>query len=330
MVAFTRIPYHHAIERANKQDHYLNIFVGLTGAVAVTGAAYLLNRRFHALDYNVGHNANKTTDIFTTICYLIANVLFVKCNTKKYQQSSLIKTYKIQQESGKLLSIYSPLLPCRFVFYCLRFAEILRQDIACGLYQKADEPKKTPITLPKNVEVLKSRAVNSLFTVIRNKNTQNEEYVHYADRLCHILAEEGLARLCDESDVSTIETPCGKWVGPTIINPSSVAIISVMRSGDILLEAVRKICRGAHIGKILIQRNEASSDKSAVHYYTKLPKNLNNYKVILVDPMLATGGSAKSAVSILKKVVCLSIVYVHSILLDKSFFNKETLFDVKL
>ena len=54
------------------------------------------------------------------------------------------------------------------------------------------------------------------------------------------------------------------------------------------------------VGKILIQRDESKSDKPAVLYYKKLPRNIRDMFVILVDPMLATGGSAIRALSVLK------------------------------
>merc|ERR1719336_1710727 len=66
--------------------------------------------------------------------------------------------------------------------------------------------------LPKNTEILQSKAISMLFTVIRDKNTSNSDYVFYSDRLCRILAEEALARLSESCAI--IDTPCGKWKGP--------------------------------------------------------------------------------------------------------------------
>ena len=57
---------------------------------------------------------------------------------------------------------------------------------------------------------------------------------------------------------------------------------------------------GVSVGKILIQRDESKPDKPAVLYYKKLPKNISESFVILVDPMLATGGSAIRALEVLK------------------------------
>ena len=79
-----------------------------------------------------------------------------------------------------------------------------------------------------------------------------------------------------------------------------VCIVSIVRSGDILQEAVRTLQPGLAVGKILVQRDETKPDKPAVLYYKKLPPNINQSFVILVDPMLATAGSALRAISVLK------------------------------
>merc|ERR1712130_897971 len=145
--------------------------------------------------------------------------------------------------------------------------EVIPQPNKDGVYE-CDVTK-----LPKNTEILNSKAVSMLFTVIRDKNTSNTDYVFYCDRLCRILAEEGLARLSEMDTV--IETPCGKWKGPQLPKNSNICAVSIVRSGDILLEAVRAITPGLAVGKILMQRDESTKEKNAVHFYTKLPKNIS-------------------------------------------------------
>merc|ERR1712212_277899 len=98
-----------------------------------------------------------------------------------------------------------------------------------------------------------------------------------------ILGEEALARL------PTVECP-----GPP------VCVVSIVRSGDILQEAVRCLQPGVSVGKILIQRDESKEDKPAVLYYKKLPPNIPDFFVMLVDPMLATAGSALRAIRVLQ------------------------------
>ena len=78
----------------------------------------------------------------------------------------------------------------------------------------------------------------------------------------------------------------------------SSAISSLFGSSS-LLECVREIAPSVRVGKMWIQRNESSADKEAVHSCTKLPKGVKEMHILLLDPMLATGGSACAALNTL-------------------------------
>ena len=114
-----------------------------------------------------------------------------------------------------------------------------------------------------------------------------------------LLGEEALARLPAVVE-GEVETPCGVAQGLVTVPGPPVCVVSIVRSGDILQEAVRYLQPGVSVGKILIQRDESKPDKPAILYYKKLPKNISESFVILVDPMLATGGSAIRALEVLK------------------------------
>eukprot|EP00746_Dinoflagellata_sp_MGD_P159186 gnl/MRDRNA2_/MRDRNA2_86645_c0_seq1.p1 gnl/MRDRNA2_/MRDRNA2_86645_c0~~gnl/MRDRNA2_/MRDRNA2_86645_c0_seq1.p1 ORF type:complete len:279 (+),score=60.10 gnl/MRDRNA2_/MRDRNA2_86645_c0_seq1:77-838(+) len=153
--------------------------------------------------------------------------------------------------------------------------------------------------LPANVHVLESRAIRALFSIVRHKATKQQQYVEYSDRLMRILAEEGLARLptCREE---TIPTPCGDYGGLTYgTEYSDLCTVSIVRSGDTLLEAVREVAKGTAVGHVLVQRDENDPEKKPVYFYHKLPPDVANRTVLLVDPMLATGGSALAAIKCL-------------------------------
>jgi len=156
----------------------------------------------------------------------------------------------------------------------------------------------TTTTHPK-LTVVKSRAVDYLLTKLRNKDTAATEFQQIGDRLMRILGEEALCRLPTVQQ-GTIETPCGAFTGLVDTEGPPVCVVSIVRSGDILQEAVRGLKPGLAVGKILIQRDESREDKRAVLYYKKLPKNIPDSFVILVDPMLATAGSAIRAIEVLK------------------------------
>lgn len=146
-------------------------------------------------------------------------------------------------------------------------------------------------------EVLDTPAVVSLLSVVRAKTTNQSEYVRHCDRLMNLLAEEGLARF---SKSTTVETPCGVCAGSQPLDGSQVCVVDIMRSGGILLEAVRRLVPDCKTAKILIQRDEETA--KPVHLYTKLPPNMAEMgAIILCDPMLATGGSATTAIKELLK-----------------------------
>ena len=147
--------------------------------------------------------------------------------------------------------------------------------------------------------VIQSRAVNYLLTKLRQRDLPTDQFQTIGDRLVRLLGEEALARLPMVVE-GEVETPCGVAKGLVDTVGPSVCVVSIVRSGDILQEAVRTLQPGVSVGKILLQRDESNPDKPAVLYYKKLPKNISQSFVILVDPMLATAGSALRAISVLK------------------------------
>jgi uracil phosphoribosyltransferase len=78
-----------------------------------------------------------------------------------------------------------------------------------------------------------------------------------------------------------------------------ICAVSIIRSGDCLVEAVREVEPATKVGKILIQRDEDHPDKIAKLFYSKLPHDVADLYVLLCDPMLATGGSAVKALDVL-------------------------------
>lgn len=147
-------------------------------------------------------------------------------------------------------------------------------------------------------EVLESRAIRMLFTIMRNKTTTQKDYVAASDRLLTILAEEGLARLPSVQS-QTVETPCGQYDGLSAPVAHNICAVDIMRSGAILLERVRALMPELKTAKILIQRDEETALPKL--FYSKLPPKIAEKDVLLCDPMLATGGSALTAIQVLKE-----------------------------
>ena len=85
-------------------------------------------------------------------------------------------------------------------------------------------------TINPQAEVLESRAMRMLFTTIRNKRTNQRDYVQASDRLMSILAEEGLARLATVVE-TVVETPCGPYTGLLPPVTGSICAVDIVRSG---------------------------------------------------------------------------------------------------
>eukprot|EP00759_Apiculatamorpha_spiralis_P045321 PhF_6_TR42143/c0_g1_i1/m.63673/K00761/upp, UPRT; uracil phosphoribosyltransferase len=165
-----------------------------------------------------------------------------------------------------------------------------------------------------NVHVLRENQQTRIIqTAIRNKDTNNEDFIFFTDRLSRLLMEEALSFLSyTRKDVIT---PTGsRYEG---LEPAAkICGVSIMRAGESMERALRDTCRGARIGKILIQRNESDPNKAPCdqYNYCKLPADIEHRFVILMDPMLATGGSAIRATKALVeqyKVAQERIVFVN-------------------
>jgi uracil phosphoribosyltransferase len=106
-------------------------------------------------------------------------------------------------------------------------------------------------------------------------------------------SEEGLSYLQTGVETVEVETPTGIKCEGTTVDSANLVVVSIIRAGDSMLDTFLRINPAASVGKILIQRDEATA--LPIMYYSKLPA-LKGKQIILLDPMLATGGSAKAAI----------------------------------
>jgi len=151
--------------------------------------------------------------------------------------------------------------------------------------------------LHPNLVVSSSKAHRALFTKMRDVSTSSADFVKYSKRAMRLLAEDALAEF--PSTEVTINTPCGPCDGCLGPDPTTICAVSIIRSGDALLEVVREVEPAVRVGKILIQRDESHPDKVAKLFYSKLPPTEKTPHILLCDPMLATGGSALRAIEVL-------------------------------
>ncbi|KAJ4302993.1 Uracil phosphoribosyltransferase, synthesizes UMP from uracil [Kalmusia sp. IMI 367209] len=135
----------------------------------------------------------------------------------------------------------------------------------------------------------------ALLTMIRDKNTGRADFIFYSNRIIRLLVEEGLNHLPVVSH--EINTPVGRQYAGVKFE-GKICGVSIMRAGESMEQGLRDCCRSVRIGKILIQRDEETAKPKL--YYDKLPEDIANRWVLLLDPMLATGGSALMAIDVLK------------------------------
>ena len=110
-----------------------------------------------------------------------------------------------------------------------------------------------------------------------------------------LLAAEAMREV--PSTEVTVETPLGPSPGRRV--GSDIVVVPVLRAGLGMLDAVLELMPGARVGHIGLQRDEMTAVAS--RYYSKLPARLASSYVLMIDPMLATGGSAVAALDLLKE-----------------------------
>ncbi|CAR29311.1 ZYRO0G05698p [Zygosaccharomyces rouxii] len=171
----------------------------------------------------------------------------------------------------------------------------------------------------KNVHLLnQSNQLVGLYTIIRDKNTARPDFIFYSDRIIRLLVEEGLNHLPVEP--LTVRTHTDKpFDGVSFIG--KICGVSIVRAGESMEEGLRDCCRSVRIGKILIQRDEETAKPKL--FFEKLPEDIAQRYVFLLDPMLATGGSAIMATDVLiKRGVKPERIYFLNLICSKEGIDK--------
>ena len=138
--------------------------------------------------------------------------------------------------------------------------------------------------------------VSHKLTVLRNKKTGTKEFRELIGELSMMLCYEAMkdAQLEDKE----IETPICPVIGKKL-NEDNYAFVPILRAGTGMLDGLIKVMPNAKIGHIGLYRNEETL--KPVKYYYKTPKDIAKREVIVLDPMLATGGSGIDAITMLKE-----------------------------
>ena len=146
------------------------------------------------------------------------------------------------------------------------------------------------------VTVLSNPLVEHKLSIIRNKHTGTKEFREIIGEIATLLCYHALedAKLKEIE----IETPICKTKAK-VLDEDNYAFVPILRAGTGMLDGLLKIVPNAKIGHIGLYRNEETLEP--VQYYYKMPKDIAKREAIILDPMLATGGSAADTIQMLKK-----------------------------
>ncbi len=145
------------------------------------------------------------------------------------------------------------------------------------------------------VQLVQHPLVLDALVTLRDVSTDAPAFRRAAHRISLLLAAEALRDV--PTARASVTTPVGQAEGRIV--RADVVVVPVLRAGMGMFDAVLELMPSARVGHIGLQRDEATAHAST--YYAKLPHNLTDSFVLLVDPMLATGGSACAALDIVKK-----------------------------
>lgn len=155
------------------------------------------------------------------------------------------------------------------------------------------------------VHVMDHPLITHKLSIMRNKKTGSKDFRELLEEIAMLMGYE-LTRDLPLEEVS-IETPLTKMKAK-MISGKKLAIVPILRAGLGMVDGLQSLIPVAKVGHIGLYRDPATH--APVEYYCKLPPDINERIVILVDPMLATGGSAVDALDNLKKRGCKHIRFM--------------------
>jgi len=156
----------------------------------------------------------------------------------------------------------------------------------------------------KNFIILDHPLVKRDLTILRDRRTPGNSFRAILRRTASLMAYEVTRDLAVKK--ATVNTPLEKTVG--YVEKDSIILVPILRAGLGLVGGFVEVIPNARVGHIGIYRDEETL--RPVDYYLKLPKKINRALVLLLDPMLATGGSAVAATTFLKKKGARNISFV--------------------
>jgi uracil phosphoribosyltransferase len=131
---------------------------------------------------------------------------------------------------------------------------------------------------------------------IRDKNTGSKDFRELMSEVSLLMAYEAMRDL--ELEEKEVETPVAR-ARVRVLSGKKLALVAILRAGLVMVDGILKLVPAARVGHIGLYRDPETL--SPVQYYAKLPSDIAERRVFLLDPMLATGGSASHALALLKE-----------------------------
>ena len=157
----------------------------------------------------------------------------------------------------------------------------------------------------ENVHELDHPLITHKLTILRNKKTGTKEFRELVKEISVFLCYEAMRNV--KLDKVEIETPICK-LETHILNEDNYVFLPILRAGMGMLDGVIDVVPNAKIGHVGMYRDETTFEP--VNYFFKVPKDIQKKTVFVLDPMLATGGSAIDAIKLLKEKKVKNIIFI--------------------
>lgn len=159
--------------------------------------------------------------------------------------------------------------------------------------------------MPSNLNVITHPLIQHKLTYMRSEDTTTDNFRRLLREISQMLAYELTRDL--PTELTPIRTPLAAMESPTI-SGKKLCLVSILRAGNGMLDGMLDVLPAARVGHIGLYRDPATLHP--VEYYFKMPEDISERLVIVVDPMLATGNSAIAALHRLKEAGAMTIKYV--------------------
>lgn len=146
-----------------------------------------------------------------------------------------------------------------------------------------------------SVTVVNHPLIQHKLSLLRDHNTGTKDFRELAAEIAMLMAFEATRDL--ETEMVALDTPVSPTQSP-MLSGKKLALVAILRAGLVMADSILRLIPAAKVGHIGLYRDPESL--SPVSYYAKLPPDIGERRVFLLDPMLATGGSAVRALDLLK------------------------------